>query len=223
MAPVSDRAVLMRLQNVVFARASAQGDYARAERAALRRALLDPRTTGPGWTWPRPARARARWPARWRRWPRATPLDGGAALAARAAARAGPAAAELGEGGGGGRARPPSWRRLSAVRQGGRRDAVPPTAADDRAGRPTTASTSREVLRPRRMAVGVGAGGDSGLAPERKAEGCRELREGGGAPGADPRHRLSSCTVRRGLHVAEGRGPDGSHRGRSTSRATRPS
>ena len=42
MAPVSDRAVLMRLQNIVFANASARGDYARAERAALRRALLDP-------------------------------------------------------------------------------------------------------------------------------------------------------------------------------------
>ena len=42
MAPVSDRAVLLRLQNIIFANASAQGDFARAERAALRRALLDP-------------------------------------------------------------------------------------------------------------------------------------------------------------------------------------
>jgi regulator of sirC expression with transglutaminase-like and TPR domain len=42
MAPVDDRAVLMRLQNVIFARAQRAGDYPRAERAALRRALLDP-------------------------------------------------------------------------------------------------------------------------------------------------------------------------------------
>ena len=37
MAPASDRAVLIRLQNNVFARASASGDFTRAERAALRR------------------------------------------------------------------------------------------------------------------------------------------------------------------------------------------
>ena len=42
MAPVSDRAVLVRLQNTIFARASAMRDFGRAERAALRRALLDP-------------------------------------------------------------------------------------------------------------------------------------------------------------------------------------
>ncbi|MGH6965907.1 MAG: transglutaminase family protein, partial [Phenylobacterium sp.] len=41
MAPVSDRAVLLRLQNTIFARASAMRDFGRAERAALRRALLD--------------------------------------------------------------------------------------------------------------------------------------------------------------------------------------
>ncbi|HEX7759561.1 MAG TPA: transglutaminase family protein, partial [Caulobacteraceae bacterium] len=40
MAPVSDRAVLIRLQNNIFARAVAVRDYARAERSALRRALL---------------------------------------------------------------------------------------------------------------------------------------------------------------------------------------
>ena len=42
MAPVGDRAVLIRLQNLIFARAQRSGDFPRAERAALRRALLDP-------------------------------------------------------------------------------------------------------------------------------------------------------------------------------------
>ena len=42
MAPVRDRAVLIRLQNAVFARAQQARDFPRAERAALRRALLDP-------------------------------------------------------------------------------------------------------------------------------------------------------------------------------------
>src|SRR3954454_22887250 len=41
MAPVSERAVLIRLQNTIYARASAIRDFARAERAALRRALID--------------------------------------------------------------------------------------------------------------------------------------------------------------------------------------
>lgn len=42
MAPVSDRAVVVRLQNTIFARAIRAGDYERAERSALRRALLVP-------------------------------------------------------------------------------------------------------------------------------------------------------------------------------------
>ncbi len=42
MAPASDRAVLIRLQNNIFARAVAARDFGRAERSALRRALLDP-------------------------------------------------------------------------------------------------------------------------------------------------------------------------------------
>ena len=42
MTPVSDRAVLIRLQNNIFARAIAARDFARAERSALRRALIDP-------------------------------------------------------------------------------------------------------------------------------------------------------------------------------------
>jgi len=42
MAPVPDRAVLVRVQNNIFVRARAAGDHAGAERAALRRALLDP-------------------------------------------------------------------------------------------------------------------------------------------------------------------------------------
>jgi regulator of sirC expression with transglutaminase-like and TPR domain len=84
MAPVSDRAVLLRLQNVVFARASATGDYARAERAALRRALLDPLDHRP---WLDVAAAREGQGAlagALEALQRATALDGGAALAARA-------------------------------------------------------------------------------------------------------------------------------------------
>ena len=42
MAPVGDRAVLIRLQNLIFDRAQRARDFALAERAALRRALLDP-------------------------------------------------------------------------------------------------------------------------------------------------------------------------------------
>ncbi|WP_375267568.1 transglutaminase family protein [Phenylobacterium sp.] len=47
MTPASDRAVLIRLQNNIFARAAAVKDFARAERAALRRALLDPKDHRP--------------------------------------------------------------------------------------------------------------------------------------------------------------------------------
>jgi regulator of sirC expression with transglutaminase-like and TPR domain len=42
MAPAPDRAVLIRVQNNIFLRARDAGDHERAERAALRRALLDP-------------------------------------------------------------------------------------------------------------------------------------------------------------------------------------
>lgn len=42
MAPIDDRAVLMRLQNIIFARAHRARDFPLAERSALRRALLDP-------------------------------------------------------------------------------------------------------------------------------------------------------------------------------------
>jgi regulator of sirC expression with transglutaminase-like and TPR domain len=42
MAPVADRQVLIRLQGLIFARASRSGDFEAAERSALRRALLDP-------------------------------------------------------------------------------------------------------------------------------------------------------------------------------------
>ena len=85
MAPVSDRAVLLRLQNVCYATASNAGDYARAERAALRRALLDPLDHRP---WLDVAAAREGQGAlagALEALQRATALDGGAALAARAA------------------------------------------------------------------------------------------------------------------------------------------
>jgi regulator of sirC expression with transglutaminase-like and TPR domain len=84
MAPVVDRAVLIRLQNNIFARASAAGDYARAERAALRRALLDPADHRP---WLDVAAAREGQGAlagALQALAQATQLDGGAALAARA-------------------------------------------------------------------------------------------------------------------------------------------
>jgi regulator of sirC expression with transglutaminase-like and TPR domain len=84
MAPVSDRAVLIRLQNTVFARASSVRDYPRAERAALRRALLDPNDHRP---WLDVAAAREGQGAlagALEALARATALDGGAALAARA-------------------------------------------------------------------------------------------------------------------------------------------
>jgi regulator of sirC expression with transglutaminase-like and TPR domain len=85
MAPVSDRAVLIRLQNNIFARAVAARDYARAERSALRRALLDPSDHRP---WLDVAAAREGQGAlvgAQQALSRAQVLDGGAALAARAA------------------------------------------------------------------------------------------------------------------------------------------
>jgi len=85
MAPVSDRAVLIRLQNNIFARASAARDYARAERAALRRALIDPQDHRP---WLDVAAAREGMGAlagAMEALSHAASLDGGAALAARAA------------------------------------------------------------------------------------------------------------------------------------------
>ena len=47
MAPISDRAVLIRLQNNIFARAQQAKDWVRAERSALRRALLNPKDHRP--------------------------------------------------------------------------------------------------------------------------------------------------------------------------------
>jgi regulator of sirC expression with transglutaminase-like and TPR domain len=84
MAPAADRAVLIRLQNNVFARATAAGDFSRAERAALRRALLDPADHRP---WLDVAAAREGQGAlagALQALAHASTLDGGAALAARA-------------------------------------------------------------------------------------------------------------------------------------------
>ena len=47
MAPAGDRQIVLRLQSLIFARAMRAGDHDRAERAALRRALLDPRDHRP--------------------------------------------------------------------------------------------------------------------------------------------------------------------------------
>ena len=84
MAPATDRAVLIRLQNNVFARAASARDYGRAERAALRRALLDPTDHRP---WLDVAAAREGQGAlagALEALAKASSLDGGAALAARA-------------------------------------------------------------------------------------------------------------------------------------------
>jgi len=85
MAPVSDRQVLIRLQNNVFARAAANRNYAQAERSALRRALLDPSDHRP---WLDVAAAREGQGAlagALQALSQAQILDGGAAIAARAA------------------------------------------------------------------------------------------------------------------------------------------
>ena len=85
MAPVKDRAVVQRLQNNIYARASRAGDHVRAERSAIRRALLDPTDHRP---WIDVATAREGQGAlvgAQEALARAQMLDGGAAIAARAA------------------------------------------------------------------------------------------------------------------------------------------
>jgi len=85
MAPISDRAVLIRLQNNIFARAQQARDWPRAERSALRRALLNPADHRP---WLDVAAAREGQGAlagALQALTRAQVLDGGAAIAARAA------------------------------------------------------------------------------------------------------------------------------------------
>jgi regulator of sirC expression with transglutaminase-like and TPR domain len=85
MAPVSDRQVLIRLQNMVFARAVASGDFEAAERSALRRALLDPEDHRP---WLDVAAAREKQGAlsgALEALGRAQQVDGGGAVMARAA------------------------------------------------------------------------------------------------------------------------------------------
>lgn len=85
MAPMDDRAVLIRLQNIIFARAQRAGDFPLAERAALRRALLDPSDHR---AWIDVAAAREGQGAlagALQALGRAQQLDGGAAIAAMAA------------------------------------------------------------------------------------------------------------------------------------------
>ena len=85
MAPVADRAVAIRLENNIFARAAARGDYPRAERSALRRALIGPNDHRP---WLDVAAAREGQGAlagAMQALAMAQTLDGGAAIAARAA------------------------------------------------------------------------------------------------------------------------------------------
>lgn len=83
MNPIADRRVLIRLQNNVYARAWHAGDYARAERTAIRRALLDPADHHP---WIDVASARERLGAiagAMEAFARAAELGGGGATAAR--------------------------------------------------------------------------------------------------------------------------------------------
>jgi regulator of sirC expression with transglutaminase-like and TPR domain len=83
MAPVSDRQVLLRLQNMLFVRAIQCGDFGSAERSALRRALLDPNDHRP---WLDVAAAREKQGAlagALEALERAHQLDDGAALLAR--------------------------------------------------------------------------------------------------------------------------------------------
>ena len=47
MVPAGDRQIVLRLQSLIFIRALRAGDHERAERAALRRGLLDPRDHRP--------------------------------------------------------------------------------------------------------------------------------------------------------------------------------
>jgi regulator of sirC expression with transglutaminase-like and TPR domain len=85
MAPVADRMVILRLQNNIFARAAHARDYVRAERSALRRALLDPTDHRP---WLDVAAARegmGHMAGALQALTQAQVLDGGAALAARVA------------------------------------------------------------------------------------------------------------------------------------------
>jgi regulator of sirC expression with transglutaminase-like and TPR domain len=84
MAPVSDRAVLVRLQNTIYARASAMRDFDRAERAALRRALLDPTDHRPWLDVAAAREGKGALAGALEALARATTLDGGAALSARA-------------------------------------------------------------------------------------------------------------------------------------------
>jgi len=83
--PVTDRAVAIRLENNIYARALAVRDFARGERSAIRRALLDPKDHRP---WIDVAAAREGQGAlagALQALAHAQTLDGGAAIAARAA------------------------------------------------------------------------------------------------------------------------------------------
>ena len=85
MAPTDDRSVLIRLQNNIYARAIQARDFPRAERSAVRRALLNPTDHRP---WLDVAAAREGQGAlagALEALARAQTLDGGAAVAARAA------------------------------------------------------------------------------------------------------------------------------------------
>ena len=84
MRPIPARQVALRLQAQIYARASRAGDYAQAERSALRRALLDPSDHRP---WLDVAAARegqGRLAGSLEALARAQTLDGMASLAARA-------------------------------------------------------------------------------------------------------------------------------------------
>ncbi len=83
MAPMSDRQVVLRLQNNIFARAIHSGDFEQAERSALRRALLDPGDHRPWLDVAAAREAQGRLAGALEALSKAQALDGGAALAAR--------------------------------------------------------------------------------------------------------------------------------------------
>ena len=85
MTPVRDRGVAIRLENNIFARAVGRGDFPRAERSALRRALIDPGDHRPGIDVAAAREGQGALAGALQALAMAQTLDGAAAIAARAA------------------------------------------------------------------------------------------------------------------------------------------
>ena len=190
MAPVSDRQVLLRLQNMLFVRAIQSGDFECAERSALRRALLDPNDHRP---WLDVAAAREGQGAlagALEALGRAQQLDGGAAARRPHRPRPRPPAAELtrldpsplaGEG-----SAIPERKRRSMAEDGGSRSRY--------AGSGSTRSAARRpsVLR-RGLASASPGSGTAGVHRPRRRKGSHGLIEIPSFPLAPPSalHRIA--------------------------------